>query len=113
MGGEAVGLREEGYGVDDHAVAEDAGLALVDDARRYEVQGVGLVADFDGVARVVAALIARDEVETLREQVNNLALALVAPLRADDYDNHSFQFSVFGFQSLVFGRRAMSARRFC
>ena len=41
----------------------------------------------DGVARVVAALIARHHVEALGEQVNDLALALVAPLRADDDDD--------------------------
>src|SRR5947209_18693890 len=77
------------------------GLAGMDDARRYEMQRVRLLADFDGVAGVVTALIARDHVEALGEEVNDLALAFVAPLRADDDNYHSFQFSVFSFQLLL------------
>src|SRR5215218_404694 len=76
--GEAVGLGEEGDGVDDHPVPEHAGLARVDDARGDEVQRVRLVADLDGVPGVVAALVARDHVEALGQQVDDLALALVA-----------------------------------
>ena len=37
----------------------------------------------DGVAGVVAALVAGDDVEPLGEQVDDLALPLVAPLGAD------------------------------
>ena len=98
--GEAVGLGEEGDGVDDHPVAEDAGLARMDDARRDEVQCVGLVADAHRVARVVAALIARDDVEALGQEIDDLALALVAPLRADNDDDfaHSGQWSVVSGQ---------------
>ena len=43
-----------------------------------------LVADDDRVAGVVAALVAGDDVEPLGQQVDDLALALVAPLGADD-----------------------------
>ena len=46
-----------------------------------------LVADLHRVPRVVAALIARHHVEALGQQIDDLALALVAPLRADDYDD--------------------------
>ena len=38
--------------------------------------------DVDGVTGVVAALIARDDVEARRQQIDDLALAFVAPLRA-------------------------------
>src|SRR5581483_6992767 len=38
----------------------------------------------DRVARVGAALVAADDVRTLREQVDDLAFPLVAPLRAND-----------------------------
>ena len=49
-----------------------------------------LLADIDGVAGVVAALVARDDVEPVREQVDDLALAFVAPLRAQhDHITHS------------------------
>ena len=40
--------------------------------------------DDHGVAGVRPALVAADEVRVLREQVDDLALAFVAPLRADD-----------------------------
>src|ERR1041384_5701944 len=45
------------------------------------------VADLHGMGGVMPALITRYHVEAFREQVNDLALALVAPLRADDYDD--------------------------
>ena len=38
----------------------------------------------DGVAGVGAALVAGDDVDVGREQVDDLAFALVAPLGADD-----------------------------
>src|SRR2546423_14549724 len=81
----------------------------MDDAGRDEMQCVRLVADFDGVAGVVTALVARDHVEALGQEVNDLALALIAPLRADDYDDHSFQFSVFSFVFRVAGGGAVGA----
>ena len=43
--GEAVGLLEEGFRVNDHAVAEHAGLARVDDARRERWRTKERVAD--------------------------------------------------------------------
>ena len=46
-------------------------------------------ADEDGVAGVVAALIARDDVEALGEKIDDLTFAFVAPLRAkNDYITH-------------------------
>ena len=42
------------------------------------------VAELDGVSGVVASVVARDDVETVGEQVHDLALALVAPLSAQD-----------------------------
>jgi hypothetical protein len=61
----------------------------------------------------VAALIARDHVEALGEKIDDLPLALVAPLRADNYYDHSFEFSAFSFQFLVFGGAGSGERRFC
>ena len=46
---------------------------------------VRLAVDDDRVPGVRAALVAADEVGVLGEQVDDLALALVAPLRADDH----------------------------
>ena len=44
------------------------------------------LADADGVAGVVAAVVAGHDLDLLREQVHDLALAFVAPLGADDHD---------------------------
>ena len=42
------------------------------------------LAHADGVAGVVAAVVAGHDLDLLREQVDDLALAFVAPLGADD-----------------------------
>jgi hypothetical protein len=41
-------------------------------------------ANDNGMAGVVAALIASDDVKMWRKQVDDLALAIITPLRADD-----------------------------
>ena len=56
---------------------------------------VSPVAD-DRVAGVVAALEADDDVGVLGEQVDDLALALIAPLGADDHDAWHVRVSVGG-----------------
>ena len=56
----------------------------VQDAAGDELQGVALVANHHRVAGVVASLVANDEAVLLRQQVDDLGLALVAPLGADD-----------------------------
>jgi len=73
---------EERFGIDDHAVAEHAGLATMHDSRRKQVQDKRLIADLDRVAGVVSALIASNDVETLGEQIDDLAFTFVAPLGA-------------------------------
>ena len=78
-------LHEHG-GVDHDAVADDGDAAGGEDAGGEQVQGVLLVADDDGVTGVVAALVADDVVDRTAEQVGRLALALVAPLGADQHD---------------------------
>ena len=71
--------------VDHHAVADRADLARVEDPRRDQVELEGLAVADDRVAGVVAALEADHEVGLLGEQVDDLALALVAPLGAHDH----------------------------
>src|SRR2546429_585243 len=39
----------------------------------------------------MSALITDDDVEALREQIDNLALTFIAPLGADDSDNHALE----------------------
>jgi hypothetical protein len=72
--------------VDDDAVANHAGLARVQDAARDQVELPGLAFAHDRVPGVVAALEADDHVGALGQQVNDLALAFVAPLGANDHD---------------------------
>ena len=50
----------------------------------HELEGEALAVDHEGVAGVVAALVADDQVHLLGDEVGELALALVAPLGADD-----------------------------
>src|SRR5205085_7043441 len=69
--------------VDDAAVADDARLAEDDPARDLADLERLAIRD-DGMARVRAALVAADEIRVLGEQVDDLALALVAPLRTHD-----------------------------
>ena len=80
---ETVELLEQHRRVDDTAGADHALLALEDPARDV-LQLVRLAVGHDRVAGVRAAVVAADEVGVLGEQVDDLALAFVAPLRADD-----------------------------
>jgi hypothetical protein len=81
---ELVELRDQHLGVDNAAVADHARLAA-DDPARQGADLVRLVADDDRVPGVRAALVAADDVGVLGEQVDDLALPLVAPLGADDH----------------------------
>ena len=71
--------------IEHHAVTDDAELAGTHDARGQQRQLVGLLADHQRVAGIVAALEAHDDVGALRQPVDDLALALVAPLGADHH----------------------------
>ena len=80
---ELVELLDEDPGIDDAARAQHALLAP-EDPRRHVPELVRLALGDDRVAGVGAALVAADEVGMLGEQVDDLALPLVPPLRADD-----------------------------
>ena len=80
-----VDLGQQRLGVDHHAVADDAELAA-HQAARQQRQLVGLVADHQRVAGVVAALEAHHDIGAAGQPVDDLALALVAPLGADHGD---------------------------
>jgi hypothetical protein len=81
---ERVDLVHQEAEVDDHARSQDARGVRVEDARGNEMQLERPPLVHDGVSGVVAALVADDEIRLLREEVRDLALALVAPLRSDD-----------------------------
>src|SRR6185436_3435240 len=65
--------------------AEDAGGPLVQDPRREQAELELLVADVHGVPGVRATLVAGNDGVALGQHVDDLALALVAPLGADDH----------------------------
>ncbi len=69
-----------------HAVADEAVDVAAQDARGNQVQHGLLAADDQRVAGVVAALEAHHALRVVGEPVDDLALALVAPLGADDDD---------------------------
>ena len=82
---EHVQLVDEGDRVDDDAVADDRGDVRVEHTGRGQAELEDLVAADDGVAGVVAALVAHDHRDLLGQEVGRLALALVAPLEPDDH----------------------------
>jgi hypothetical protein len=88
-GGDLVDLREQRLRIDDDAVADDAGDALMQDARGQKTQHELAAVRVDGVSRVVSALIPRDDLEIRRQQIDDLALALVTPLRTEHCDVHN------------------------
>ncbi len=79
-------LGQQRPGVQHHAVADHAELARPHDARGQRRQLVGHPVDHQRMAGVVPALKPGDHIGPLAQPVDDLALALVAPLGADDDD---------------------------
>jgi hypothetical protein len=70
--------------VDDNPVGNDGCQVRPQHAGGQQGEFEGLAAVDDGVAGVGSAVVADDAVEGLAEQIDDLALGLVAPLEADD-----------------------------
>ena len=89
-----VDFLHEGERIEHDAVADDAAAALTQHAAGNQLQDKFLAMNGDSMSGVVAAGIARHHLEALGEHVDDLALALVAPLRADNHRSlASFQHS--------------------
>ena len=73
-------------GMQHHAVADQAQRVGAQDAGRNQVQDGLLAVDDQRVAGVVAALEAHDGADFLGEQIDDLALAFIAPL-GPEYDD--------------------------
>ena len=97
-------VRFQGPGIEHHAIADD-GRRTAHDPARQKRQFVDLVADDQSVAGIVAALKAHDHVGTARQPVDDLALAFVTPLGADDGHISHDQSSVEQPQWLVGSKR--------
>jgi hypothetical protein len=90
-GAQGLDLLKEGGGVDDQAAADHADGVRVDHAGGDEVQLECLPAGGDGVAGVVSAVVAGDDVSLGGKQVDDAALAFIAPLGAnDDIEWHGY-----------------------
>ena len=72
--------------IDHHAVADHRELALAHHAGGQQRELIGGAVDHQRVAGIVAALEAHHDIGALRQPIDDLALALVAPLGADDHD---------------------------
>ena len=81
--GERVELAEQDVRVDDDAGADQVDRARMQDAGGHHVQHGLVPLDDERVAGVVAAVEAHHQIGARREPVDELALALVAPLRPD------------------------------
>jgi hypothetical protein len=81
---QAIHLFEQGCRINHNAIPYDAVFSLVQNTRGDEVQDEFFLPDNHGMARIMAALIARDNVRAVGQEVNDLSLALIAPLGADN-----------------------------
>ena len=84
LAAQVVHLFEQLLRVDDRAVAEHVDHALAEDAAGQEMQRKFAVFVDHRVARVVAALIAHDDVVIRGDQVYHAAFSFVTPV--DSYD---------------------------
>ena len=75
---------QKGQRVNHHAIADDAGALRPQNAAGDELQNKFFSVDDDGVSGVVSAGVARHDRKSLREYVDNFALALVAPLGSNN-----------------------------
>ena len=97
---ELVDLGKERLRIDHDAVANHAGDAGMQDARRDQAQDELRAVDIDRVPGVVPPLLSRDDREVRRQQIDNFALALITPLRAENGQIHK------SLQSPVISRRS-------
>ncbi len=88
---EAADLGDQRMRVDDDAVADHGLLAGAHDARGQQRQLIADAVDHQGVAGIVAALEPDDDIRPLGEPVDDLALALVSPLRTHNHDIRHFE----------------------
>ena len=85
---------DERGGIDDHAGADHRVTAGPQNSAGDQLQNIAIAADDDGVPGIVATGYARDVFERTGEIVDDLALAFIAPLRANHHDRiHFWPFS--------------------
>ena len=77
---------KEGDRIENNAAADNAGDVMMKDPGRDDVQNMTPAPEVDRVSRIVPALVTRDTVKPLSKDIDDLSLALIAPLGADDDD---------------------------
>ena len=91
VGDQLIDFGEECIRIENHAVSDRASHSGVENAARNLVQDERLIADVHSMTRIRAALISHHPVGTLGQNIDELALPLVAPLRTDDDDGASLR----------------------
>ena len=81
-----IDLGEQRVGIENDAVPDRASHTGMHDPARDLVQNERFVADVNGVPCIRSALIAHDPVGSLRDDVDELSLPFIAPLRPNYYD---------------------------
>ncbi len=84
LGGEHVDLGEQHDRVDDHAIADHRDDVVVQHTRGHQLEGERLAVNHQGVAGVVAPLVAHHHRHLLGEEVGELSFSFVTPLGSDD-----------------------------
>ena len=101
--GDALELLDQLFHIQRHAVADDVGDVRVESTGGEDVEREAPVVVDDGVTGVRTALKADDDVRRLRQHVGDLALALVAPVGANDRFDHNFYLRAPGFATALRG----------
>src|SRR6202521_2669769 len=94
---ELAGLLDRGkerLRIDHHTIADRAGDVWMKDPRRQQSKNDLHVADVDGVTGVMTALIARHDGKVRCQEIDDLALAFISPLRAKYGNVHNGTFYI-------------------
>src|SRR4051812_37022984 len=86
-----IDLGEERIGIENDSISDCTSHTGMKNSARDLMQNEGFFSDMHGVARICATLISHHPVGTLGDNIDELALPLIAPLCADDYDRASLR----------------------
>jgi hypothetical protein len=75
---------DQGRRVYDDPVSDNALFALMQNSGGNQVQDKLILPDHHSVARVMATLVARNNIRSLGQQVNDLSFPFITPLGTDD-----------------------------
>ena len=99
--------------VDHHTGAQHAGHLRVQDAGGQQVQDELALLGHNGMAGIVATLIARNDIGIFGQQVDDAALALIAPVDSSNSGQHKLHLPSFSFLFPVRGVYYTSVQRIC